>query len=324
MMNRPDFMEKQVLCLESTDARRLSFRNSNLVLTNEDGKIILQHPCHKIFVVFIRGEFTITSKLLKSAKKFSFPLVFLNYSLRPYFVFNTGIEGNFLLRKMQYSCASELGIAKHIIANKVSNQLRLMQSVRYKTKSEKESISAMQELLNSVQFAGNNQELLGIEGAASKLFFQTYFKNIDFKGRKPRIKSDIYNVLLDIGYTYLFQFIEANLSLYGFDIYCGFYHKLFFQRKSLVCDIIEPFRCIIDRRLRIGYNLKQIQDGDFIYSKNKFELKRDSARKYTELFLREILEHKEDIFLYVQSYYRAFIKKKEIRQYPVFHIGDSK
>ena len=321
MMTRPDFMEKQVLCLESTEAKRLSFRNSNLVLTNEDGKIILQHSCHKIFVVFIRGEFTITSQLLKNAKKFSFPIAFLSYSLRPYFIFNTGTEGNFLLRKMQYSCTHELEIAKHVISNKISNQLRLMQSVRYKTKGEKESVSAMQELLEAVQSAENGQALLGVEGTASKLFFQVYLKNMDFKGRKPRIKPDIYNTLLDIGYTYLFQFIEANLNLYGFDTYCGFYHKLFFQRKSLVCDIIEPFRCIIDKRLRVSHNLKQIQESDFIFSKSRFELKRDSAKKYTELFLRTILEHKEAIFLYVQSYYRSFIKKKEISQYPVFHIG---
>ncbi len=324
MMSRPDFVEKQVLYLESTDAKRLLFKNSNLVLTDEEGRIVIQHSCHKIFVVFVRGEFTITSKLLKNAKKFGFPLVFLNYSLRPYFVFNVGTEGNFLLRKIQYSCASEIEIARHVIANKIRNQLQLMQSVRYKTKSEKESISAIQGLLKSALSARNSQDLLGIEGTASKLFFQTYFKNMDFKGRTPRIKSDVYNVLLDIGYTYLFQFVEANLRLYGFDVYCGFYHKLFFQRKSLVCDIIEPFRCIIDKRLRISYNLKQIQDNDFVYSQNRFELKRDAARKYTELFLRAILEHKEDIFLYVQSYYRAFIKKKEISQYPVFYIGDPK
>jgi CRISPR-associated protein Cas1 len=324
MMSRPDFVEKQVLYLESTDAKRLSFRNSNLLLTDENGKIILQHSCHKIFIAYIRGEFTITSKLLKNAKKFSFPLVFLTYSLKPYFVFNTGTEGNFLLRKMQYSFAFDTEIAKQVIANKISNQLQLMQSVRYKTKIEKESILAVRELLKSVQSVRNSQELLGIEGTASKLFFQTYFKNMEFKGRKPRIKSDPYNLLLDIGYTYLFNFIEANLNLYGFDNYYGFYHKLFFQRKSLVCDIIEPFRCIIDKRLRIAYNLKQIQNNDFICHQNRFELKREASKKYTELFLRAILEHKEDIFLYVQSYYRAFIKNKPISQYPVFNIGNSK
>jgi len=323
MMTKPDFMEKQVLYLESNKAKKLSFRNSNLVLTDEEGKIALQHSCHKIFVVFIRGEFTITSMLLKNAKKFCFPIVFLNYSLRPYFVFNSGTEGNFLLRKMQYSCTNDLIIAKHIISNKISNQLQLMQSLRYKTENEKEAISKMKRLIESVTIAENSQGLLGIEGNGSKLFFQTYFKNMDFKGRKPRIKSDIYNVLLDMGYTYLFQFIEANIDLYGFDIYCGVYHKLFFQRKSLVCDIMEPFRCIIDKRLRTSYNLKQIQEQDFICSQNMFEIKNDVTKKYTEIFLRAILEHKEDIFLYIQSYYRAFIKNKEISQYPIFNIGNS-
>ena len=324
MMSRPDFMEKQILCLDSNEAKRLSFKNSNLVLSDENGKTAVQHSCHRIFAVFIRGEFTITSKLLKNAKKSGFPLVFLNYSLRPYFVFNTDTEENFLLRKMQYSCPDETEIAKHIISNKISNQLQLMQSVRYKTKSENGSVSSMQELLHSVKHAKNSQELLGIEGTASKLFFQTYFKNMEFKGRKPRIKSDIYNVLLDIGYTYLFHYIEANLSLYGFDLYYGFYHKLFFQRKSLVCDIIEPFRCIIEKRLRTSYNLKQIVEDDFTCSQNRFELRQDSAKKYTALFLRAILEHKEEIFLYAQSYYRAFIKKKEISAYPIFRIGGRK
>jgi len=317
-------MEKQVLYIESSEAKRLSFKNSNLVLTDESGKITLQHSCHKIFVVFITGNFTITSVLLKNAKRFGFPLVFLDYSLRPYFTFNSGTEGNFLLRKLQYTCKFNLEIAKHIVTNKIQNQLQLMQSLRYKTKNEKECILAMQESIKSVKVVKNSQELLGIEGTAAKLFFSTYFKNMNFKGRKPRVKSDIYNVLLDIGYTYLFNFIEANLNFYGFDIYCGFYHKFFFQRKSLVCDIMEPFRCIIEKRLRKSYNLKQIKEDDFTCIQNRFVLKRNSSKKYTELFLRAILKHKEDIFLYLQSYYRAFIKNKDIEKYPSCYIGESK
>ena len=55
---------------------------------------------------------------------------------------------------------------------------------------------------------------------------------------------------MDIGYTYLFNFIDALLRLYGFDTYLGFYHKEFYQRKSLVCDVVEPFRCIIDKNTK--------------------------------------------------------------------------
>jgi len=36
--------------------------------------------------------------------------------------------------------------------------------------------------------------------------------------------------------------------------------------------------------------------------------------------LREILQHKEKIFLYIQSYYRSFIKGKKIDEYPNFTI----
>lgn len=71
----------------------------------------------------------------------------------------------------------------------------------------------------------------------------------------PRTRADIPNLLMDIGYTFIYNFVEANLNLYGFDIYKGFYHQLFFERKSLVCDLVEPFRCLIDKQIRKMYNL---------------------------------------------------------------------
>lgn len=37
----------------------------------------------------------------------------------------------------------------------------------------------------------------------------TYFDNVQWNGRKPRIKSDYVNVVLDIGYTMLFNIVDA-------------------------------------------------------------------------------------------------------------------
>lgn len=320
MLSRPDFMEKQVLFIESDNSKKLKFKNSNLVLVDENNRIVLQHPCSRIFVVFIVGEFSITSVLIKNAKKNAIPLVFLQYSLKPYFSILPDNKGNFLLRKKQYTNTNDLEIAKQVINNKIKNQVSLMTSLRYKTVNEKSSISKVKGLSKQINFAQNSQELLGIEGTASKLFFETYFKNLDFNGRRPRCKDDIFNLLLDIGYHYLFNFVEANLELYGFDTYYGFYHKLFFQRKSLVCDLIEPFRCIIDRRIRKSFNLKQINKDDFYFKNGQFYIKREFNKKYSELMLKEILQHKEKIFLYVQSYYRSFIKGKGIDEFPTFTI----
>jgi len=320
VLSRPDFMEKQVIFIESNHSKKLKFKNSNLVLVDENNKIVLQHPCSKIFLVFVVGEFSVTSVLIKNVKKNAIPLVFLNYSLKPYFSIISENKGNFLLRKKQYTNSNDLEIAKHIINNKINNQLALMISLRYKTVKEKTSIVKVKELLEQIHLVQNSQELLGLEGTSSKLFFETYFKNIDFKGRRPRCKDDIFNLLLDIGYYYLFNFVEANLELYGFDTYYGFYHKCFFQRKSLVCDLVEPFRCIIDKRIRKSFNLKQINNDDFYFKNGQFYIKKEFNKKYSELMLKEILQYKEKIFLYIQAYYRSFIKEKEINEYPYFTI----
>ena len=94
---------------------------------------------------------------------------------------------------------------------------------------------------------------------------KVYFRKLKWERRMPRCKNDIPNLLLDIGYTYLFNFIESLLSIYGFDLYCGVHHTFFYQRKSLVCDLVEPFRCIIDQRIRKAYTLKQVNEDDFFF-----------------------------------------------------------
>lgn len=324
MMTKPDFMAKQILFIESDNSKKLRLKNSNLILVDENNKILLQHPCSKIFMVFVLGEFSITSVLIKNAKKNAVPIIFLNFSLKPYFSILPDNKGNFLLRKKQYLNTNDLDISKYVINNKIKNQISLMNSLRYKTPREKESIAKVKAFLKRILIVENSQELLGIEGNASKLYFRTYFKNLDFNGRRPRCKQDIFNLLFDIGYYYLFNFIEANLELYGFDTYYGFYHKLFFQRKSLICDMVEPFRCIIDRRIRKSFNLKQINNDDFYFKNGQYYLKREFNKKYSQLFLREILNHKESIFLYIQSYYRAFIKNKKMDSFPLFNIEVTK
>jgi CRISP-associated protein Cas1 len=324
MMTRPDFIEKQILLIDSSSIKHLKFKNSNLILTDDNEKIILQNSCHKIFAIFVVGEFTITSVLIKNLIKQDISTIFLNFNLKPYFSINPTNKGNFLLRQKQYTSKINFLIAKKIVENKINNQLFLMDSLRYKTVKEKLLINKIKLIVQTIQYTTNNNELLGIEGTASKIFFEIYFKNLNFNGRRPKCKDNIFNLLLDIGYYYLFNFIDANLELYGFDTYCGVYHTFFFQRKSLVCDLMEPFRCIIDKKLKISYNLKQVNENDFYLKNNQFYVKREFNKKYSKLFLEEILKNKEEIFLYIQKYYRSFMKEKEISEFPIFSRSDEK
>ena len=123
----------------------------------------------------------------------------------------------------------------------------------------------------------------------------------------PRTRNDIPNLLLDIGYTMLYNILEAHLNLYGFDIYKGVYHTAFYERKSLVCDLVEPFRCLIDRQLRKSYNLGQIDEKDFVRKQGEYQIKPECRVKYLRLLLTPVLEQKEMIFQYVKSFYACMI-----------------
>jgi CRISPR-associated protein Cas1 len=163
----------------------------------------------------------------------------------------------------------------------------------------------------------NDESLRGIEGSASKLFFAHYFKELKRYKREPRTRADIINLLMDMGYSFLYNFIEANLNLYGFDVYRGVYHKLFYERKSLACDLVEPFRCIIDKTILKAYHLGQINEKDFSFKNGEYELSWDKREPYMRLFLKSILERKMDFFNYVKQYY-YFMMGKENAEFPNF------
>lgn len=318
MLSYPDFCQKQILFLSTEDARHLRFQNNNLVLEKEK-KIIFQLPCHRVFALFLIGNGTFTSVFLQKIIQNGVALFFLNQRFRVYATLGAKTEGNTLLRKQQYLLENSLPIAQHIVKNKIENQVALLQSIRKKTETEKKAITDIRKILTNIPNAETNESLLGLEGSAAKLFFSTYFQGMRWHGRKPRTKFDPANTLLDMGYTILFHILEAHLRLYGFDIYCGVYHQFFYERKSLVCDLVEPFRCLVDRALRNAHGLGQIDENDFDICGHQYLLPWKNGGKYARIFTDAILERKEDIFRYVQSYYRCFIRH-ETDNLPVFSV----
>jgi len=317
MLSYPDFEEKQIIIVESYDVKNLFIKNSNLA--SKDGvEIVNQVPLSKIFAVFVVGEVTFTSVLLKKLSQNGIMIVFMAKNYLTYCVLGGETEGNTLLREKQYFDEQKLMKAKWVILNKIRNQIILLKKRRNKTKDDKVNLIRLSVLLDKVYVVQNFKELLGIEGNTSKIFFQRFYGKFNWNGRKPRSKFDEINTLLDIGYTYLFNFIEANLRLYGFDIYRGFYHTDFYQRKSLVCDLQEPFRCIIDNALYKMLVLKKFNSNDFVVRKGEYHINNGCGVKYIKYFVEEIMKNKKDIFIYIQSFYRNFMRGDV--DYPIFLI----
>lgn len=257
---------------------KLSYRNDNLIISDSEGKIKYQHTCYRIFCLIVIGDCSITTGLLRRSKKFAFSICFMSYGLRMYSIIKSGIEGNYLLHEKQYTYTGT-NLGKLLIYNKVLNQRNTLNMLRKKTKYIKDGIDLLDEYVERLKNDDitDRTVLLGLEGNAAKVYFPRIFDNTNWKSRKPRIKFDYINSLLDIGYTILFNFIDCILSVYDFDVYRGVLHTDFYMRKSLVCDLMEPFRPIIDWRIRKGINLGQFNKEDFTLIGHQWQLEYKKA-----------------------------------------------
>ena len=320
MLSLPDFKEKRIVLALLSHGDKLSFKNDNVIIKTKEGEIKHQSTCYRLFSLFIVGHSTVTSGLLQRARKFGFSIVLMSHSLKPYALWNAPAEGNTLLRKKQYSYDS-LDIAAWIARNKIHNQAQILQKIRKKDDKIRAAIQSLNRHKENLSEKNISlKKILGMEGNSSKIYFQALFKDFLWKARRPRAKIDITNCLLDIGYTILFNFIEGLIGLYGFDVYKGVYHKEFYQRKSLVCDLVEPFRPLIDYRIRKAYKLSQINKKDFHFSQGQYRVFGKKSLPYLGFFIETLIANKEDIFKYAQSYYRSFIRSKPIEDYPYFVI----
>ena len=319
MLNANDFKKKQIVFLFTNEGDKLSFLNDNIIVKYKEGGIKYQSTCYRLFMICVVGNISITSGLIQRSKKFGFSICLMTTTFKVYEILGARMEGNTLLRKHQYEY-TENDIGRKIEQNKIKNQSQILKNIRGKNQIMKEGIELLDKMVVQLEQQLEYLEVMGIEGNAARVYFSRVFDNVDWKGRKPRIKNDYVNVTLDIGYTMLFNIVDAILQVYGFDTYYGVFHKCFYMRKSLVCDLMEPIRPVVDYQVRKSINLGQCKENDFEVINNRWCLKYKSNPQYIQFLMNAILEYKDDIFLYIQQYYRFFMKRKSVSEIPVFII----
>lgn len=314
MLDFPDFYAKKIILVFPKNGDKMLIKNDNFVVLDINNKTKIQISCYKIFSIYVVGGFTLTTGLIEKSKKFGFSIVFFTVNFKIYETINFKMEGNTLLRKKQYMCDRAVDIGKNIIINKIENQRETLKRTR--NPKYLEGIILLNENISKlVKSNFNNFEIMGIEGVSAKVYFSRIFDEFEWKRRQPRVKRDKINLLLDIGYTILFNYIEGILNIYGFDIYKGNLHQEFYKRKSLVCDIIEPFRPIVDYKIRKAFMLKQLEY-DYTINNGQYNLNWYDSEKFLQIILEEIISYRECIFKYIQDYYRWFMKDKDIEEFP--------
>ncbi len=326
MFTNKDITVRSVFVINCIKDRNLRVSSGELLLeesvdNSDKMKTLTKMPFQKILALFVIGHIKITTPLIEKCRKFNVALVVVKPSFRPVFFWADAAEANYLLRQRQYLIdEQDITLARILIHNKIANQLCLLKKTRCKDTTTIQAMTQLSRCIETIPDIHDYKELMGTEGLASKYFFAAYYQKYDWHVRRPRTKCDYLNATLDIGYTILFNYVECFLRMFGFDLYRGVFHRQWFKRKSLVCDIVEPFRAIIDHTIHNALGRKQITAKDFKNDKGEYRLRFEKNGDYTQLFFQALIPYKNTLFLYVQQYYRCFMRNASPSEYPQFQL----
>ncbi len=232
----------------------VKFSEGEIILENES--VQKKYPINTVSHLVVFGNITITTPVIKEFLKTDRDIFFLGENGDYIGEINSITGKNTNLKIEQYKKFLnedfKLDFSKLIVLGKIANSRRNLQLLqRNKGVNLQYILDEIEKIKNNVNFAKSPEELLGIEGLASRKYFEGFgklFENevFSFSGRNKFPPKDEVNSMLSFGYTLLAQLVGGAIRQVGLDPFLGFFHKIDFGRKSLVYDMMEEFRYSID------------------------------------------------------------------------------
>ncbi|NLY00656.1 MAG: CRISPR-associated endonuclease Cas1 [Rhodopirellula sp.] len=181
---------------------------------------------------------------------------------------------NVVLRLTQMRRAGEgefaLRVARAIVVGKVGHQRQILLRAQRRLCSEDiaEAVGQMRWLIQRAEREPDLDALRGLEGQAAAIYFRHFGRLIrseefSFSRRTRRPPRDPVNAGLSFGYALLTSLTETEVLQCGLDPMVGFFHQPAYGRPSLVLDIIEEFRPLVDGLVLSLLNRRQLGPRDF-------------------------------------------------------------
>ena len=268
-----------------TRQSKISYKNRFLVVKQEnDEKYIHLSEIDTIIVDSI--SVSISAYLLKELADNKINIIFCDEKHNPFGevvpYYSKHNTSKMIKEQIKWKVSDKDKIWTEIVKNKIMNQALLLK----KTKSPKYKLilSYIDEVVDG--------DKTNREGHAAKVYFNALFGN-DF----VRNSDDSINAALNYGYAILLSTINKEIINNGYLTQLGIHHKNEFNEFNLTCDLMEPFRIVIDnfvyynqaRKLDTEYKLDivNILNGTFKYQGKNYTLK-DIIRMFVKSTLESI------------------------------------
>lgn len=260
------------------------------IAVSKNAQPLMEFPVSNINGIALMGNVQVTAQALHFLMQQGIDIS--HYTYGGQYLGQTAAESskNIFLRLSQYELYNNetrrLEMAAAIVANKISNQLCVISRHRWEEYPEwKKDAEQIRKLQEKISTAETTNELLGIEGMCSNIYFRTFGRmfccDFEFHGRNRRPPRDPINVIISLGYTFLTKEICSALEAESFEPYLGFLHGIRYGRKSLALDIVEEFRQpVIDRMALKMFNKRMLSKYDFENEDDRVILNTDGFRKF--------------------------------------------
>ncbi len=140
--------------------------------------------------------------------------------------------------------------------------------------------------------------LRGLEGGAAAAYFAAlpslFPPSLGFEGRERRPPRDPVNALLSLTYTLAHWEWVRECELIGLDPLIGFFHEIDYGRESLACDLLEPFRPLVDRWVWTLFRDRQFDAQDFASEQDRpgCSLKKAARSRYYQAYEQWMAHHR--------------------------------
>jgi len=150
------------------------------------------------------------------------------------------------------SAADSLNTARALISEQVVRRRSLLRYLRRSAvdpSTIERSCERMSRRLDQVRSAHSIAQLMGLEGSCARAYWRGIATTVDtgvFETRIGRGAKDTSNAMLNYGYAVLRSRILGMVERVGLEPTIGFLHSDREGRVSLVLDLMEPWRVIVE------------------------------------------------------------------------------
>ncbi|MEU4376716.1 CRISPR-associated endonuclease Cas1 [Pseudonocardia alni] len=228
-------------------------RGDRLVVV-EGEESLLRLNLKRVRQVVCYGRVGLTTAFLHRAAERGIEVVLLTEHGAPAGRLSGPLTSDPTVRRAQYRTADDDADSRRIAAQFVAGKIDNMRVSLLRFARRNDDVAAstgadrLRSARDSLATAITHGQLLGMEGAATREYFQSAARSVDdsygFRGRQRRPPPDPVNAMLSYGYTLLVQECIGALDAAGLDPMVGFLHRHRWGRPALALDLVEEFRPI--------------------------------------------------------------------------------